>query len=156
MHATALMKKVQWTFDSEAENKYNAFFIAFLFLLGEAGQLGDGAVDGLDVGDREGEAFGAFFQSYGVGAGLGIADDMHEVLGLVERVVRVGGEMADHLVLFQYQFLNAEFLGHTSQGDGLDEFLRGFRQRTEAVGKPFAVAVQFLFGAEVVVPSSGA
>ena len=73
-----------------------------------------------------------------------IEDKSIEVFRLEEGVVFVGGEIAYHTPLFEYQFFDAELFSHAAKGDGFYQFLSGLRDRSETVDKTFAVAVEFL------------
>jgi hypothetical protein len=77
---------------------------------------------------------------------LGIGDKAVEIVGLVEGVLLVRSEVADHFGLFEYDFFDAEIFGHAAESDGEDELLCWLGYRPEAVDEMFAVGVEVVLG----------
>ena len=81
---------------------------------------------------------------------LHIVYHLHELSRLVERVVLIGYELAQHTFLLQHEAFYGNLTRHAAKRDGAYQLLRGLRDGTEAVYQTSAEGIQFLLRCEVV------
>ena len=112
---------------------YGCCFVLVYIGLCQLFDAADGLGDAVDLVAYQCESLRGFAQVDLLGMGLGVANHLHEVGGLVEWVVWVGDEVADEPVLLEDEFFDAEVFGHASEGDGFDEFFGGAGDGAETV-----------------------